>query len=664
VLFIKSSLLTIEKSLFPYPVKLRKERANQLFEMEEKIDTASVGSHSVGHHTGQSHWAIEKTADECPILNVVVYRDRAEITRSVAVNCEDAGEVKLIIYALTKCCNPDSIRVKTVESKCDILEVSHEQNFVSKSAKTNKTSENDISKAIEELEDHLKQCTAKIDRSNSQRDLLRSFADNVFSNQGHVTTRVPVEEAKSVLEYYQTEVATLDDTLFLLEKDKVIIVNELEAQRKKLSELTNDLQRSHDANMTLFVTLEVKKPEEVKLQFSYVVSNATWSPSYDLRVTSADNSLALSYFAEVTQTTGENWKDCELFLSTSNPSMGSSPPPLPSKSIDISRPYEYYGAPKTSRGSVTRGMIGGMIGGVGGGDYGSARNDRASSFSLLDDNINMNETVPMSMQQSQAPSDFRKAGVVGTGDLGSTVFTINRKVTIDCDNKPHKVMITARNFKPQMVHYAVPSVSPHVYIQAKTKNNSPYPLLSSDNVSIYLDGNFMSKSSLKQANTGESFQVFIGVDPAVKVEYLPVRNEEYRKGWVLGTEVKKVHHTSILHNSKSAAVRIILAETLPRSSNEKISIELVEPAPNTLTEGKANAISETSAQDALANLTNYSENEDSSDADALPKDFVTKNKNTNNIVWLKTLPPQEKVQINFVYKIAWPQGSQISEYSY
>jgi uncharacterized protein (TIGR02231 family) len=277
--------------------------------MEEKNDTASVGSHSIGHHEQQSHWSIEKTADECPILNVVVYRDRAEITRSVFVHCADVGEVKLTIYALTKCCNPDSIRVKTVESKCDILEVSHEQNFVSKSAMTNKTSENDLSKKIEELEDHLKQCTAKIERSNTQRDLLRSFADNVFSNQGEVTTRVPVEEAKSVLEYYQTEVSNLDDTLFLLEKDKVMIVNELEAQRKKLSELTNDLQRSnHDANMTLFITLEVKQSEEVKLQFSYVVSNATWSPSYDLRVTSADNSLALSYFAEVTQTTGENWK--------------------------------------------------------------------------------------------------------------------------------------------------------------------------------------------------------------------------------------------------------------------------------------------------------------------------------------------------------------------
>jgi uncharacterized protein (TIGR02231 family) len=630
--------------------------------MEEKNDTASVGSHSIGHHEQQSHWSIEKTADECPILNVVVYRDRAEITRSVFVHCADVGEVKLTIYALTKCCNPDSIRVKTVESKCDILEVSHEQNFVSKSAMTNKTSENDLSKKIEELEDHLKQCTAKIERSNTQRDLLRSFADNVFSNQGEVTTRVPVEEAKSVLEYYQTEVSNLDDTLFLLEKDKVMIVNELEAQRKKLSELTNDLQRSnHDANMTLFITLEVKQSEEVKLQFSYVVSNATWSPSYDLRVTSADNSLALSYFAEVTQTTGENWKDCELFLSTSNPSMGSSPPPLPSKTIDLGY-SSAYGNRRKSGGMMA---LGGMVMAAPAAEYSRTTTERPNSFALLDEQINLNESIPMSMQLSQAPSDFRKAGVVGTGDLGSTVFTINRKVTIDCDNKPHKVMITARNFKPQMVHYAVPSVSPHVYIQAKTKNNSPYPLLSSENVSIYLDGNFMSKSSLKQANTGESFQVFIGVDPAVKVEYLPVRQEEYRKGWVSGTEVKKVHHTSILHNSKSAPVRIILAETLPRSSNEKISIELVEPAPNTLTEGKAHAISETSAQDALANLTNYSENnEDSSDVDAFPKDFVTKNKNTNNIVWLKTLLPQEKVQINFVYKIAWPQGSQISEYSY
>jgi hypothetical protein len=611
---------------------------------------------------------IEKHAEDCPILNVVVYRDRAEVTRSAVLTTDEIGETQVVIDSLTKYSNTDSFRVKTMDSNCDILEVSHEKSF-SKKSTVNQTLVDEVKKKVDELEDDLKQCESKITRSTASKDLIKNFADNALANNSKAPTRVSISEAKEIIDYYQNEALKLDDELFVLKKDKNLIETELAVQKKKLLELTNGSNASNETTLSLFVTLNIKAAGEIHLQFSYVVTCATWSPSYDIRVNNSDNSLALSYFAEVTQTTGENWKDCELFLSTSNPSMGSSPPPLPTKTVDFSyNNYSYAKQPMMKRESKAA-----MFGGLSNNTF----RERAGSFSLMDEygGGGGGGSMPMSFQ-TQMPSEFVKAGVVGTGDLGSTVFTIPRKVTIDCDNKPHKVMITARSFKPQMVHYAVPSVSPNVYIQAKTKNNSPYPLLASDNVSIYLDGNFVSKSSLPQTNAGESFQVFIGVDQSVKLEYLPVRNEEYRKGWVQGTEVKKVSHTTILHNSKSQMIRIILAECLPRSTNDKIVVELVEPAPNTLTEGKSSGIQETSAQDVLSNLSNYgttpapataegggnNNNNNNNAEDSLPKDFVAKNKNTNNIVWLKTLQPQEKIQINFTYRLTWPQGSQIAEY--
>eukprot|EP01040_Poterioochromonas_malhamensis_P007121 gene7121-7692_t len=592
--------------------------------------------------------SVEKHIDDCPITNVVVYRDRAEVTRQVFLSALEIGELQVSIFSLTQQANTDSIRVKTMESNCDILEVSHE--FVYNQRSSASTTVNEVKAKVEELEEKLAKIDNSLTRLGSQRGFLTTYANNVVSNSGaQVATRVGIKEATDVLVHYQNEVEKLDDERVKTEKEKKTIAAELEIQRRKLQELTNDhLAREHEMRITLFISLEAKAVEDIRLQFSYVVNNATWSPSYDIRVNNTDSSLALSYFAEVTQTTGENWQDCHLMLSTSNPSIGSTPPALPQKTFDFYRPYYGGYAKKTmlARSSVMAPRA-------------AELEDRAS-FSALGDDYG---GAPSFAQQSQIPSDFRKAGVVGSGDAGSTVFTINRKVSIDCDNKPHKVMITARSFRPQMVHYAVPSVSPHVYIQAKTKNSSQYPLLASDNVSIYLDGNFISKSSLKQTSAGESFQIFVGVDPAVKVEYLPVRKEEYRKGWVSGSEVKKFSHATILHNTKSSAIRIILAESLPRSTNEKIAIELLEPAANALTEGKGSALPETTAQDAISNLTNYSENEDPND-DSLPRDFVTKNKLTNNVVWLKTLQPQEKAKVDFVYKVTWPKGSQINEYDY
>jgi hypothetical protein len=633
---------------------------------------------------------VEKHVEECPIVNVVVYRDRAEVTRSATLICSEPGETHLYIYSLTKFVNSDSVRVKTVDCDCNILEVSHEVSFQPKASEDNSNTSmtvvNGVKATVEKLTDRLKECEGKLKRLLSHREFVNSYAQTIVGHKpalenpmkaavSAVAERPTVKEVREVLEFYNEETARIDEDTLLYTKEKSTIENELAIQRKKLLDLTNELSTlNHDETKSLLLILETRRPaEEVKLQFSYVVSNATWSPSYDIRVNNSDNTLALSYFAEVTQKTGENWNDCGLFLSTSNPSIGSTPPPLPHKTIDfqtswsMSRQAEKKGR-KSGFAAPPMPKSVNMRGGAGGFED-DDEDGRRYSFSLLDEQMAPGGGVPMSFQ-TQLPSDHVKAGVVGSGDAGSTLFTINRKVSIECDNKPHKVMITARSFRPAMVHYAVPSVSSHVYIQAKTKNSSPYPLLASDNVSIYLDGNFISKSSLKQTSSGESFQIFIGVDPAVKLEYLPVRNEEYKKGWVSGTEVKKISHSTILHNTKSSAIKVILAEVLPRSSNEKIAIELMEPAPSSLVDKGSSSSSPiaTSAEDAIASLFGSSEavagDENNNDPSAsLPKDFVTKNKITNNIVWLKTFQPGEKSQINFVYKISWPQGSFITEYN-
>lgn len=49
-------------------------------------------------------------------------------------------------------------------------------------------------------------------------------------------------------------------------------------------------------------------------------------------------------------------------------------------------------------------------------------------------------------------------------------------------------------------------------------NNTDYLLLASDDVSIFFDNSFVTKTSLTSVSPGESFQTFLGIDPAVKVK--------------------------------------------------------------------------------------------------------------------------------------------------
>lgn len=55
------------------------------------------------------------------------------------------------------------------------------------------------------------------------------------------------------------------------------------------------------------VLLTVQEEAEIQLLISYVVSNASWTPKYDLRVSSAERTMQVTYFGMVQQNTGEGW---------------------------------------------------------------------------------------------------------------------------------------------------------------------------------------------------------------------------------------------------------------------------------------------------------------------------------------------------------------------
>lgn len=272
---------------------------------------------------------------------------------------------------------------------------------------------------------------------------------------------------------------------------------------------------------------------------------------------------------------------------------------------------------------------------------------RHSSFDLLDQQPEIAASAP------PLPPPM-PTGLSGSGDAGSTTFHIQRLVSIAADSKPHKVTVATACYTPQLVHYAVPSISASVYMQAKAQNSAPFPLLASDKVSVFLDGNFISTSSVRQTSAGEFFNVYLGVDPAVKVEYMPCRASSRVKGIFGGTEEKKCFYSTLLHNTKQSPCRIIIAEVLPRAPDDKIAVELIEPSPAVLCKPSADAPPIASAQDVAANLSAFDES-----GAAWPKDFVTLNKYTNNVVWLKTLSPGEKHEIKFIYRITWPQGQNV-----
>jgi uncharacterized protein (TIGR02231 family) len=71
---------------------------------------------------------------------------------------------------------------------------------------------------------------------------------------------------------------------------------------------------------------------------SYLVYNASWIPKYDIRVFNKDKSMVINYFGVITQSTGEDWNETKLSLSTAVPSVGGNVPELNTQNVQIKQP--------------------------------------------------------------------------------------------------------------------------------------------------------------------------------------------------------------------------------------------------------------------------------------------------------------------------------------
>ena len=77
----------------------------------------------------------------------------------------------------------------------------------------------------------------------------------------------------------------------------------------------------------IVVSVTSGKPVMGRLRLSYMVNNAGWRPSYDIRVDDITDPAVIVYKAGVWQNSGIDWKDVKISLSNSEPMTAGALPP-------------------------------------------------------------------------------------------------------------------------------------------------------------------------------------------------------------------------------------------------------------------------------------------------------------------------------------------------
>jgi uncharacterized protein (TIGR02231 family) len=92
-----------------------------------------------------------------------------------------------------------------------------------------------------------------------------------------------------------------------------------------------------------------------------------------------------------------------------------------------------------------------------------------------------------------------------------------------------------------------------------------------------MDNNFVTHSSIDNVCLDDTFDLPLGTDASVKVEYKPIKKVTDTQGLISKTHHENIRRETRLVNTKSTEVTVHVYEQVPSSSDEKIKVKLIVP---------------------------------------------------------------------------------------
>ena len=288
---------------------------------------------------------IDTSEFKSKITDVTVFFSGAQITRSGKIKYQK-GKHFVSISNLPKEINTQSIQVKGIKN-AKILSVKHYIVF-----DTKKSSEQlALEEQIESLDLKIKEIVNKVEVFNLEERLLLSNSKLSRNDQGSSIT-----EIKEAADYYRQRLNEIRQKKLLLSIEYDNIQKKIQTLNAEINKITVEKRKAHSR---ILVALDCERAINTDLSLSYYLASAGWNPTYDFRVDDVSKPLTIVYNANVYQSTGEDWKNINIRLSTSKPSLNGEMPEI--KPIYLGYDSPYAGMKKTNTNESSVGALRGRV---------------------------------------------------------------------------------------------------------------------------------------------------------------------------------------------------------------------------------------------------------------------------------------------------------------
>ena len=480
-------------------------------------------------------WAADVDATSS-IDTVTVYPDGATVTRVIALDLV-SGDSTLVAKDFPLSLDPSSLRVEgEAGAKLTIGTIDARPPRAAQPVNLP-----ELDKRIEALKDERADLQGAIDAAAARRKFAQRFAEASPAGLGEKGEARPITEWRAAFTAVAEEVAAAETAI----RDAARKQREIDRQIAQL-----EADRSAKPPSKLEVRIDVASAAATKatLRVTYTVRNARWLPLYDARLDTGAKDrkpqLELVRRAEVTQSTGEDWSNVTLGVSTVRIARGGSAPELGSlvaQYPQVPKPMALGAAQEQARSAPV------------------VRQVQSPAMAKVADALER-------VDEQQAVAEI--------GDFQAT-FKIPGRVSLGAAEGAKSLRIASMSVPADLAVRAAPVLDPTAFLEASFKQTDDTALLPGK-VAIYRDGVFVGRGKLSGSAKDDIVRLGFGADDKIKIERAVLKRNEGSAGLLVTTSKtdERAFKTTI-RNGHDFPIRVAIEDQLPVSENEDITVEML-----------------------------------------------------------------------------------------
>lgn len=415
-----------------------------------------------------------------------------------------------------------------LEKNTTLLSITPQNNFLDNSQ---------LSEGEKKLEDERKKLQRQVNLLNIQIKNLTG-EQNIINDNLKVSVNdksTPQEQLIRLTDFYRKRMLEIDNQVFLLNEQKSVLDESIAKINNQYAE-----EQTHKNTNRKELLLEILADRETSLNLgvSYIVSDAGWVPSYDLRAESVKKPLEMVYKGKIYQKTGQDWKNVKLFVSTYRPSYNQDRPIL----------SPLYVAEYTAHNPMMEVA-----------EYKKTKETSAvNSYQMRADKVVSSQIPVASVSDSQM----------------NMIYELNYNQTILSQEKEQYVILDKKQVDATYKYHTVPKLNNQVFLMAFVRNWQNLNLISGE-ANIYFEDNYIGKSQITSNYVKDEFPISLGVDERITVKRIKLEDKMSQKVMNSNKWNTESYQISIRNNTKEN-IELEILDQLPISENSKIQVKALE----------------------------------------------------------------------------------------